>query len=134
VYILSFALAGAVGFMAYYARHAPLWRKVLWFAVAFACIWLPSTIVFGEIVYRAEGMASTALDAEGYGERALRHDDVSHCWLGQMTVSFIAQGGRRGRSDGMENHGFVCVLIFCGAAVHESDLPREELPDWEPTD
>lgn len=71
-----------------------------------------------------------ALTAAGYGELALRragHD----CPLGEVTFTFIAQGGARGRREGVENEGYVCTGLFGGARVHEAKLDPADRPDWD---
>jgi hypothetical protein len=70
-----------------------------------------------------------ALRSAGYGEIALRRAG-HYCPLGDVTFTFIAQGGARGHRDGLENEGYVCAG-FGGAWVYEAKLDPDDRPDWD---
>ena len=79
--------------------------------------------------------AFAALGEAGYGERVLgTRFSRSRCRIGEAMFTFIAQGGKRAKPDGLENTGYICVGYFTKPSIHEVTMNREDLPDWEPLD
>jgi hypothetical protein len=80
------------------------------------------------LVYSAYqiGAAERALERAGYRENIVRHVWNFHCPIGDGTIAFVSEGGKRDEN-GAE--GYVCVGISGDASIRETKLPGYAKPD-----